>query len=229
MTKLLQIGHAFAAELHDDLGHIAGTLGGVDYECRGHDGCIKGANARGAANSLFHRQHHLVLTDAAAVEAKKYADACIGQPYDYPHVPSKTHGGDCSGYMSGIICAAKGKEPHRLFTTDDWLEELGELGFKPGLFPGLEEEDVNLDDVVYNAEAGNPNGIAAGPRTLKAILAAMDARTSFLVNTDFLKGRLDKILTRVSEDDAHPVTLTAEQITALAQAIAAELPRELVQ
>jgi hypothetical protein len=43
------------------------------------------------------------------------------------------------------------------------------------------------------------------------------------VNTPFLTGKLKEILTKVSSDANHPVTLTQAQIAALAQTIAAEL------
>jgi hypothetical protein len=227
MAKLLQMGHAFAAELGMEFGHIACTLGGVKYESRGGAGCVKGKNARGADHKLFRRRHHLVLTDDEAAAAKEYADACVGQPYDYPNVPTATRGGDCSGYMSGIICAAMDMRPRRLFTTANWLDELTGLGFEAGLGDlaalRVMEDDVNLNDVVYTAKADDPSGVPVGPRTVAAILRALDTRSSLMVATPFLLGRLTEILNKVSADASHPVTLTQAQITALAQRIAAEL------
>jgi hypothetical protein len=226
MAKLLQMGHAFAAELGMAFGHIACTLGGVKYESRGSAGCVKGKQARGADHKLFRRRHHLVLTDDEAAAAKVYADACVGQPYVYPNVPTATRGGDCSGYMSGIICAAMDMRPRRLFTTANWPDELAGLGFEPGLGGPARtamEDDVNLNDVVYTAKAGDPSGVPVGPRTVAAILRALDTRSSLIVNTPFLLGRLTDILKEVSADETHPVTLTPMQITALAQRIAAEL------
>jgi hypothetical protein len=140
MSKLLQIGHSSRAELHAArYGHIACTLGGVNYESRGGKGCLRGSSARGATHRLFKHHYFLVLTDAQAKAAKKYADGCVGQPYRITQVPTAHHGGDCSGYVSGIICAAKGKRIRRLFTTASWPRRFddADLGFKKGLGGGV--------------------------------------------------------------------------------------------
>ena len=134
MSKLLQIGISFAKELPSGIGHVACTLGGVDYECRGGKGCLKGSAARGATNMLFKHQYVRVLSDAQANKAKEYANSCVGQPYVWGGMPSPTKGGDCSGYMSGIICAATGVSPRkRLFGTGTWLSVFKNLGFTQGL------------------------------------------------------------------------------------------------
>src|SRR5262249_52395772 len=109
-----------ATELHHQYGHIACTLGGGNYESRGSKGCIPGSSARGATNSLFKHTFHLVLSEAAAKKAKKYADSCVGQRYVLGQVPSAHQGGDCSGFISGIICVARGERIKRLFTTASW-------------------------------------------------------------------------------------------------------------
>jgi hypothetical protein len=115
MTKLLQIGQSSAAEIGAaHFGHIACTLGGVNYESTSHtikggSGCVRGSAARGAAHRLFKHQFFLLLSDAQAKAAQKYADGCVGEPYILGSVPTASHGGDCSGFVSGIICAAKGK------------------------------------------------------------------------------------------------------------------------
>lgn len=52
---------------------------------------------------------------------------------------------------------------------------------------GIKEgEDVDLDDKVYTAEAKNAFGVPAGERDVRAILAAVDKRTSKLTNTAWL-------------------------------------------
>lgn len=138
MTRLLQVGLSTAAELHSRYGHVACTLGGVNYESRGSRGCLRGSSARGASHPLFRHTFHIVLTDAAAAAAKAYADGCVGQPYVLGQVPSKTRGGDCSGFVSGIICVAKGKPVRRLFSTGTWLARFddGDLNFHIGLGGG---------------------------------------------------------------------------------------------
>lgn len=78
MSKLLQIGMSTAAELGSRYGHIACTLDGVNYECRGGRGCLKGSAARGATNPLFRHHFHRRLTDAQAARAKADADRCVG-------------------------------------------------------------------------------------------------------------------------------------------------------
>jgi putative peptidoglycan binding protein len=137
MSKLLQIGHSTAAEIHDEFGHIACTLGGINYESRGGKGVIRGSAARGAANPLFRKQYFLLLTEAQGAAARTYADACVGQPYVLGDVPSATRGGDCSGYMSGIICSATGMRVKRLFSTANWRDVRAGLGFKEGLGGGM--------------------------------------------------------------------------------------------
>ncbi len=138
MTKLIQIGMSTAAELNDDFGHIACTLGGVNYESRGGAGCLRGSAARGATTALFRHQFHRVLTEAEAARAKSYADGCVHQPYVLGMVPSSSHGGDCSGYMSGIICSANNVSPRRLFATATWQTRFddADIKFQKGLGSG---------------------------------------------------------------------------------------------
>jgi Putative peptidoglycan binding domain len=139
MSKLLQVGQSTAREIHARrFGHIACTLGGINYESTSHtkkggSGCVRGSSARGAGDMLFKHRFFLVLTDDEANEARRYAEGCIGQPYVLGSVPSRHHGGDCSGLVSGIICAAKGKPMKRLFSTANWLDRFDDLGFKQGL------------------------------------------------------------------------------------------------
>jgi hypothetical protein len=136
MSKLLMVGISFSNEMRSGIGHVACTLGGVNYESRGSKGCVKGSMARGATNPLFKHHFHLVLTDAQAAAAKAYADKCVPHPYVWASVPSASHGGDCSGFVSGIICAAKGETPHRLFGTGTWKSVSAALGFHEGLGGG---------------------------------------------------------------------------------------------
>jgi peptidoglycan hydrolase-like protein with peptidoglycan-binding domain len=139
MTKLLQIGHSTAAQIDADYGHMAFTLGGVNYESRGSRGVLKGSSARGADHPLFRQHHYIVLGDAQAKEAKKAVDKCVGQPYKLGLIPSATHGGDCSGYACLCICVAKGMTVRRLFTTATWLNVADGLGFKKGLKGKIEK------------------------------------------------------------------------------------------
>lgn len=163
MAKLLQIGMSTAAELGSHFGHIACTLGGVNYESRGGKGCLKGSAARGATNPLFRHQFHLKLTDAQAAKAKAYADSCVGEPYVLGGVPTATSGGDCSGFVSGIICKAKGIPLKRLFTTATWLTRFddADMGFSEGLgggVPMLSRSDPNaigMPDRAYPGHAFN--------------------------------------------------------------------------
>lgn len=136
MPVLLLIGVSTARELKSEVGHMACTLGGVNYESRAKRGVLKGSAARGATNPLFRRHFHRPLTEVEAKQARAYADACIGQAYDFGEVPSGKRGGDCSGFVSGIICAADGKNPHRLFGTGNWSDVAGKLEFRPGLGGG---------------------------------------------------------------------------------------------
>jgi peptidoglycan hydrolase-like protein with peptidoglycan-binding domain len=133
--KLLQVGISYSNELRGGIGHTACTLAGVNYESSGSRGCIKGTTARGADNPLFRHRYYLLLTDGQAATAKRYADQCIGRPYVWGGVPSASRGGDCSGFVSGIICAARGWAIHRLFGTGNWVDREAGLGFHVGLGP----------------------------------------------------------------------------------------------
>jgi hypothetical protein len=84
MTKLLQIGQSTAAEIGAaHFGHIACTLGGVNYESTSHtikggSGCVRGSAARGAAHRLFKHQFFMLLTDAQAKAAQNMPTAVSG-------------------------------------------------------------------------------------------------------------------------------------------------------
>jgi peptidoglycan hydrolase-like protein with peptidoglycan-binding domain len=145
MTKLLQIGQSTRSEIGGrHYGHVACTLGGVNYESTAHtkkggSGCVRGSSARGATDRLFKHHFFIVVSDARATDAKEYADGCVGQPYRIGQVPSKKHGGDCSGFVSGIICVVKGKPIKRLFSTATWLQRFddADLAFSKGLGGGM--------------------------------------------------------------------------------------------
>jgi hypothetical protein len=147
MSKLFQIGMSTAAELGSRYGHIASTLDGVNYECRGGRGCLKGSAARGATNPLFRHRFHLRLTDDQAAKAKAYADSCVGQPYVLGGVPTPHGGGDCTGLQSAMYCKAMGMQVKRLFTTATWLSRFDDLGFSTGLGK-LEEDDMTTDELL---------------------------------------------------------------------------------
>lgn len=174
MGVLLLVGVSTARELSRDIGHMACTLGGVNYESRGHRGALKGSAARGAANPLFRHHAHRLLTDVEAKQAKDYADGCIGQPYVFGGIPSDRHGGDCSGFVSGIICAADGREPHRLFGTSTWAGVSAGLGFADGLGGG-------------GAPTGDPIGIPDRPFPGFPIARGSDKRD----HVKWIQARLD--------------------------------------
>ena len=75
------------------------------------------------------------MTNEDGGKAKAYADRCVGQPYVFGGVPTADRGGDCSGYMSGIICAAEGDPPRRRFGTGTWLGNFEGLDFREGFGP----------------------------------------------------------------------------------------------
>jgi hypothetical protein len=133
--KLLQVGISYSNELRGGIGHTACTLAGVNYESSGSRGCTKGTAARGATNPLFRHHYYLTLTDGQAAQAAAYAGGCIGEPYVWGGVPSSRRGGDCSGFVSGIICAARGQTIRRLFGTGTWVAREAGLGFHVGLGP----------------------------------------------------------------------------------------------
>jgi peptidoglycan hydrolase-like protein with peptidoglycan-binding domain len=137
MPFLFQIGHSTAKNIHADLGHIACTLAGINYESRGSKGVIQGMPARGATNPLFRNHFHLILDDDQARAALRYANACTGHKYVLGQVPTRHQGGDCSGFMSGIIRAARGHPLKRLFTTATFLDRADDLGFTHGLGGGV--------------------------------------------------------------------------------------------
>lgn len=136
MPFLLQVGSSTAAEIHDDVGHMACTLGGVNVEARAGAGCLVGDAARGARHELFVHRTHLVVSDQAARRALGYAQECVGQPFVLDQVPNGDHGGDSSGVVSGVVCRAVGRELGRLFTTASWPDAAERLGFAKGLGGG---------------------------------------------------------------------------------------------
>jgi hypothetical protein len=136
MSKLLQVGVSTKAELHMDAGHMACTLGGVNYESAHGKGVVKGSSARGAADALFRHTFHIGLTDQQGKLGKRYADSCVHQPYVWGLTPSAVHGGDCSGFVSGIYLAAMGRTPKHLFGTGNFMGMAADLGFDKGLGGG---------------------------------------------------------------------------------------------
>lgn len=153
MAKTLVVGIAYPHELASGIGHVACTLGGVNYESRGSLGIIKGSRARGASDPLFRHRFYLVLADGQAARAKRYADAHQGEPYVWGGVPGR--GGDCSGYVSGIICTALGRPVARLFGTGTWTAVYKTLGFKAGSGPTAGDAADEDDDMLRYDTAGN--------------------------------------------------------------------------
>ncbi len=156
MAKIIQIGISFPHRLSSGIGHVACTLGGINYESRGGVGCLRGPNARGATNNLFFHHFFRVLSNSEGHAAKEYAERCVGQPYVWGGVPTGTKGGDCSGYMSGIICAAEGVALRRRFGTGTWSEVFADLGFKEGLGPKSHGfgRQVSLSELLGDIRAG---------------------------------------------------------------------------
>ncbi|MFB9239401.1 peptidoglycan-binding protein [Plantactinospora siamensis] len=139
MSKLLQVGIVYPNEMRSGIGHVACTLGGINYESRGGRGCLRGSAARGAAHPLFRHHFHRVLADGPADAARRWADRCVGLPYRWAAVPLPTpprHGGDCSGLVSGILCVADGRPVVRRFSTGTWTSVFARLGFAEGLGGG---------------------------------------------------------------------------------------------
>jgi peptidoglycan hydrolase-like protein with peptidoglycan-binding domain len=193
MTKLLQIGHSTRQQIGARrYGHIACTLGGVNYESTARtkknngSGCVRGSSARGATDPMFRNKFFILLQDAAAKEAKEYADSCVGQPYRIARVPSKNHGGDCSGFVSGIICVAKGKPIKRLFTTAEWLKRFddSDLKFAKGLgggaMPGRSMTEIGVVDRPY------PGFVVRKGRFDSGHVKWVQARLNFALHGDLL-------------------------------------------
>ena len=170
MSKLLQIGMSTAAELGSRYGHIACTLDGVNYECRGGRGCLKGSEARGAANPLFKHRFHRRLTDAQAARAKAYADRHVGQPYVLGGAPSSHHGMDCSAFVSGIVATALGLPLKRLFTTATWLSRFDDPDLR--FSKGLEEDDLTKNELLDALDS---------PRGQKILRKAINAEVTHVL------------------------------------------------
>jgi len=167
MAKLFQIGVVYPNEMKSGIGHIACTLGGVNYESRGSKGIVKGSAARGATNPLFRHHFHMVLSDEQAQRAKAWADHCVGLPYRWAKTPKVAPppraGGDCSGFMSGIYSMAMGKKVARRFSTGTWKQQAGGLGFTEGL-GGNVLAKAAPDGVADRPYPGSPVGLNS-PKT----------------------------------------------------------------
>lgn len=135
MPTTLTIGISYPGQMASGVGHVAATLGGVNYESRSSAGVVSGGAARGADNRLFRQRFHLALTDAQADRARQWADAQVGKPYAWGGAGANARGYDCSGYISGIIAAALGRTPGRLFATGSWTSVYRQLGFQQGAGP----------------------------------------------------------------------------------------------
>lgn len=92
--------------------------------------------------------------------------------------------------------------------------------------------DINLDQVVYTAAAGNTAGVPAGPRTWKAIIQALDSRTvglkaDLVTALGAVEGRLNTKLQALVDDNDSPMddatraALVAEFRVAADEAVAA--------
>jgi hypothetical protein len=55
------LGVRFPKESRSGIGHVAGTLGGLNVESRGHRGVLTGRAARGATNLLFLHHFHVPI------------------------------------------------------------------------------------------------------------------------------------------------------------------------
>lgn len=58
------VGFSTAAELGQDFGHTAGSLGGLNVECRGGKGVLVGPTARSPGLKLFKHKMHLPISAA---------------------------------------------------------------------------------------------------------------------------------------------------------------------
>jgi Putative peptidoglycan binding domain len=141
MTKLFQVGISYPHEMKSGIGHIGMTLAGVNYECRGGKGVLKGSAARGATNKLFKHHFFMLVSDSRAAAAKKWLDACVGTKYQFGgmHNPDKSpkRRGDCSALVSGGVCKVLGKPATRLFYTGNFKARSTKLGFRSGLGGGV--------------------------------------------------------------------------------------------
>lgn len=108
-----------------------------------------------------------------------------------------------------------------------WLVHIGLIGG---------ESDMDLKDVVYSAKQGNVAAVPPGARTVQAILAALDARTSMLTNANYIKQLVDALEKRMTVklvaleadakvDAATRAALVAEFRAAVDASIAAMNPK----
>jgi hypothetical protein len=155
VAKVLALGFIYPWEATSGIGHVAGTLGGVNYESRGSAGVLKGSRARGAKDPLFRHHFHIVLTDAQAAKAKRFADAQVDKPYGWGAAGPRSY--DCSGFMAAILNAAFGRDPYRrLFGTGTWSSVFKGLGFKRGLGPSPSKEGLLASEAKQILEKLSP-------------------------------------------------------------------------
>jgi len=98
------------------------------------------------------------------------------------------------------------------------------------------DDDMDLDDIVWTAPAGNAGKVPVGNRTVKDILAALDSRTGLLTNAGYIDTRTDaildavrQVLAEVSEDPSVPVSIGDADADLIAARVADEFAKRLVR
>jgi hypothetical protein len=87
------LGVRYPSESSSGIGHVAGTLGGLNVESRGHRGVLTGSAARGANNVLFRHHFHLPVDSARLGTLPVAAPQQLLRPYP-GHIHSRKAGVD---------------------------------------------------------------------------------------------------------------------------------------
>lgn len=86
-TNDFNLGVRYPSESRSGIGHVAGTLGGLNVESRGGRGTLAGSAARGANSALFLHHFHLAVDSARLGTLATMAPQRLLRPY-----PGHMHG-----------------------------------------------------------------------------------------------------------------------------------------
>jgi hypothetical protein len=200
-----QLGFIYPWESSSGIGHVAGTLDGLNVESRGGMGALVGATARGATSPLF--RHHFHLPIAATAEPPK--------EWWQMSIPA-TELAKIKGAVGEALATGPGQEALRnalryVFKLNDRMGNPFGTNSNDGVFVTL----VGAVQQAANAHASMATLLAQGLSVDPAALSAV------------LK---EAVATAVHEAmAAHPVDFDAADVRAVAEAAATIAGQRLSQ
>lgn len=189
-TGDFNIGVMYPSESSSGIGHMAGTLGGLNVESRGGAGVLLGADARGATNSLFNHHFHMKIDSTGNVGGSDDMSAA-----DVAAVNAHT-----TDMMKQTVRYVDHGDPDTGFqghTTQKIRAEIAELAV---LLKGQADDETKILAAIAAAKT-NPTTLAA------AIVAGLKAEG--VITADVDEAAVAAIVGQRVVDALHQVTFTA--------------------